>query len=203
MVVQVSGQKRWKLWRPSSPLQSTAVRVPYEESSIYNEMDPVKQATLQWCPPDYDILLQPGDILIIPKHWWHFVVTESNFAISVNAWQEEITDSTERLNEAMTRFCFGAILSALKEVKYFSDQQNGYTSTLNSWINPSEIDKDGCDTVTDHVSNYEYVKTSMQECGHSVENTHENIRRFIEAMLRPDAVKKCFSIATSTTKCKK
>ena len=186
-MAQISGQKRWRLWSPSSALKKSSLRVPYEESSVYNEVDPLNKAVLKEYPPDYDFLLDPGDILIVPKHWWHFVETESEFSLSVNTWQEHSTDSDDRLIEAMTRFCFGSFLSTLKDTKYFGGKRE--ERTFQMWVNPSEVDEDGDDTVTDHAANFEYVTESMQQCG--VENPHEQMRNFIKAMLKPDAIKRC------------
>ena len=171
------------------------MRIPYEESSVYNELDPLSPSELESYPPDFEYLQNPGDILLVPKHWWHFVVTESDFALSINAWQEQTSDSHERLNEAMTRFCFGAILSALKEANYFENDQNG--CTLNSWISPSEMDEHGHDAVTDHVRNYEYLKMSMQECG--VENFHKQIRFYVQNILQPDVVKTSLGVGEAHT----
>ena len=33
------------------------------------------------------VVMEPGDILYIPKHWWHFVVCLDT-AVSVNTWIE-------------------------------------------------------------------------------------------------------------------
>jgi len=33
----------------------------------------------------YEVVLKPGQVLYVPKHWWHYVECEST-AISVNTW---------------------------------------------------------------------------------------------------------------------
>lgn len=71
VVLQVSGTKRWQLWKPCHP-QIPSRRIPYEESSVYSHHDPLAHQSIT---PDYDLILEPGDVLFVPKHWWHFVST--------------------------------------------------------------------------------------------------------------------------------
>lgn len=35
----------------------------------------------------YTVTLEPGQVLYVPKHWWHYVECDST-AISVNTWIE-------------------------------------------------------------------------------------------------------------------
>jgi Cupin superfamily protein len=37
-------------------------------------------------PPSHSFVLEEGDVLFIPKHYWHFVQTESDLSFSVNLW---------------------------------------------------------------------------------------------------------------------
>lgn len=71
VVVQLVGVKRWRLWKPATEALKP-LRIPYEESSVYSEYDPLASSNV---PPDLDVLLCPGDVLVVPKHWWHFVST--------------------------------------------------------------------------------------------------------------------------------
>lgn len=81
IVAQIVGEKRWRLWKPTSYLASTddkffvKKRLPYEESSIYCENSNISSPNAP--APYLDVILKPGDILFIPKHWWHFVETVS------------------------------------------------------------------------------------------------------------------------------
>lgn len=92
IVVQLHGTKRWQLWDNqfnSGRNQSGApspTRVPYEESSVYSTDDPradshhrlqAHDRQQQLRPPDYEFLLQPGDVLFVPHQWWHYVTSVS------------------------------------------------------------------------------------------------------------------------------
>ncbi|XP_017873189.1 PREDICTED: HSPB1-associated protein 1 [Drosophila arizonae] len=89
IVVQAYGSKSWLLFPPETPLQST--RIPYEESSVYcleNFYAPAPdklQYYEQFQEHAYHCLLQPGDVLIVPRQWWHYVEAVST-SLSVNYW---------------------------------------------------------------------------------------------------------------------
>ena len=38
----------------------------------------------------YIITLNAGDVLFVPRHWWHFVYTHSESSISINTWLEMV-----------------------------------------------------------------------------------------------------------------
>lgn len=76
VVLQLRGHKRWLLWAPTAQNLSDlgARRVPYEESSIYAEHDPRRdQSQDRPRPPDMTLEMEEGDVLLLPKHWWHYV----------------------------------------------------------------------------------------------------------------------------------
>lgn len=64
------------------------LRIPFEESSVYSTYDP-RTFTVNdvgHIPPSHSIVLEEGDVLFIPKHYWHFVETVSDLSFSVNLW---------------------------------------------------------------------------------------------------------------------
>ena len=52
----------------------------------------------------YSVLLEPGDVLFVPRHWWHQVTTVSPWSLSVNTWLPHPHDNTARLAEALVRW---------------------------------------------------------------------------------------------------
>ena len=88
VIIQIHGQKKWKLWKQSPNIPTR--RLPFEESSVYSEFDPrlsspsPSSLSLQ---PDYEFILNEGDVLFVPKHMWHFVeIYGSDIACSVNVY---------------------------------------------------------------------------------------------------------------------
>lgn len=109
VVAQLYGSKSWILVPPQESKGMLPTRVPYEESSVYsrinfkhlnrNSIDMLEG--LKSCPV-YRVTLGPGDVLYVPRNWWHFV-ENNNFAISVNTWVEVTEDDESRLEEALVR----------------------------------------------------------------------------------------------------
>ncbi len=60
MVIQLIGSKRWKVFKPTLPLPV------YEQSSKHRQSE---------CPsiPVFDGILEAGDLLYLPRGWWHVV----------------------------------------------------------------------------------------------------------------------------------
>jgi len=104
-VAQIHGVKRWILAPPHSSPYLYPTRIPFEESSVFSEVDfhditsfpQIHQAEL------FRINLMPGDVLYVPHHWWHFVET-MEASISVNLWIDTPhQDTIERQKEALCR----------------------------------------------------------------------------------------------------
>lgn len=88
VVVQVHGRKRWILFSPDTPnLQPS--RVPFEESSVYSSrtfFSPKNPQEYQDIADfAYVVDLSPGDVLIVPPQWWHYVEALED-SLSFNAW---------------------------------------------------------------------------------------------------------------------
>ncbi|CAG7836673.1 unnamed protein product [Allacma fusca] len=106
LVCQVFGRKKWILFPPQDTKFLRPTRVPYEESSVYSEINLTSLTDsdaqkLSSCKP-VEVTLEPGDVLFVPSKWWHFVKSEE-FSISVNTWIELPDDSITRLQEAVMR----------------------------------------------------------------------------------------------------
>ena len=109
LVAQVSGRKRWILFPPEDTPNLQATRVPYEESSVYSRIN-FERFGASGEPPQLEgttrphiVVLQPGDVLLVPRHWWHHV-TNLELSVSVNTWLERPEDEGERLKEALVKF---------------------------------------------------------------------------------------------------
>lgn len=93
LVAQIHGSKRWTLFPPSAGSRGLyPSRVPYEQSSVFSRVavhspdlgrHPQFQAVAHEAR---SVTLEPGEVLFIPKHWWHDVQTISDCALSVNHW---------------------------------------------------------------------------------------------------------------------
>ncbi|CAF3734011.1 unnamed protein product [Rotaria sordida] len=127
-VAQIVGKKRWLLFPPNSPIGQLQTRIPYEESSIYIDIDPSQLNKFKNIDV-YDIILEPGDVLFVPKHWWHFVSSLVFVTISVNSWLEQPDDHVERIKEMLVR---QIITSIMMSHDYSSDQ----------WLNHNEVATD-------------------------------------------------------------
>lgn len=79
--VQLAGQKRWRLWRPDRPLQPKFAGLGGFAMSALDVGDGPDAAG----PPDLDITLDAGDVLLLPANWWHRVDTLTA-SIAVNRW---------------------------------------------------------------------------------------------------------------------
>ncbi|XP_022214299.2 HSPB1-associated protein 1 [Drosophila obscura] len=106
IVVQVYGSKSWLLFPPDTPLQST--RVPYEESSVYcldNFYAPAGDKLprlMEYSNQAHQCTLRAGDVLIVPRHWWHYVeATETS--LSVNYWVPLKEDMDLALDEFLVK----------------------------------------------------------------------------------------------------
>ena len=54
--------------------------------------------------------LKPGDVLFVPRHWWHSVESLTN-SIAVNTWLPHPEDAVERVKEAVVNFFIYLIIN--------------------------------------------------------------------------------------------
>jgi len=121
LVAQLIGRKTWTLFPPSDSHLLQPSRLPYEESSVYSlvnfeNLEKNSESTLHnlSLSKAYIVTLQPGEVLFVPRHWWHFVYNEE-FSISVNTWLPHPLDSKARLEEALVRVQAASLARQLPE----------------------------------------------------------------------------------------
>ncbi|ELU03608.1 hypothetical protein CAPTEDRAFT_166923 [Capitella teleta] len=145
LVAQIHGRKRWVLFPPSDTCYLYPTRIPYEESSIFSRVnvtapDIMEHPLFKGSHPTV-VELKPGEVLYVPRHWWHYVESVDPVTISINSWIEMESDKVERISEAVTRtLCFLMMPSG--------DAQT------NTWMNPTEEE-------TDLATNLEYIRMSL------------------------------------------
>ncbi|CAF0759195.1 unnamed protein product [Didymodactylos carnosus] len=146
-VLQVFGRKRWLLFSPKTAISKMQTRIPYEESSVYANINFVStNRQIFESIKDVDtieIILKPGDVLFIPKHWWHFVYSLDKTTISLNTWLEQPDDSVERTKEMISRYLISSIMTA-----------HMYEPT--QWLNHNEI-------LTDNFTNLTILSNLLQQ----------------------------------------
>ena len=132
-IAQLVGTKRWRLHPPMSGREEEPhelmrpSRVPYEESSVFARErasgSALPDAPMASNNPPHlpssgwiEFELQPGDVLHVPRHWWHAVYTTSDHALSVNTWIDEpMADIPERVREASARLVACSLVRGARE----------------------------------------------------------------------------------------
>ncbi|XP_030855882.1 HSPB1-associated protein 1 [Strongylocentrotus purpuratus] len=134
LVAQIRGRKKWHLFPPSQTELMYPTRIPYEESSVFSQVN-VRSPDLQHHPKfgratPYVAVLHPGDILFVPKSWWHFVESLDT-SISINCWMDLESDHVSRVDEAIARTLVCGLMSL--EGHEADDQES-----VARWLNPTE-----------------------------------------------------------------
>ncbi|XP_075549941.1 HSPB1 associated protein 1 isoform X1 [Dermacentor variabilis] len=128
LVAQLIGKKSWTMFPPKDGSCLYPTRIPFEESSIFSmvnfgEVDFVTFPELQSTRP-YHVVLEPGDVLLVPHHWWHYVSCLTD-ALSINTWIPMDTDKDFQLLEAVTRTLATALIPC-------------YEDEAEQWVNTNE-----------------------------------------------------------------
>ncbi|KAG9468968.1 hypothetical protein GDO78_021531, partial [Eleutherodactylus coqui] len=130
LVLQVQGRKKWLLFPPEDTAFLYPTRIPYEESSIFSKVNVVNPE--RWRHPAFSsarphvVTLHPGQVLLVPRRWWHYVESVDDVTVSINSWLELDSDHEARVEEAITRMVVCAFKSA-----------EGAGSS-GDWLNPTE-----------------------------------------------------------------
>ncbi|NXC44193.1 HBAP1 protein, partial [Penelope pileata] len=172
LVLQVQGRKRWHLFPPGDTSFLYPTRIPYEESSVFSKVNVANPDLKRF--PDFRnttahvVTLTPGQVLLVPRHWWHYVESIDPITVSINSWIELDADHEARVEEAITR----TLVCALKSAEKPSDGD--------LWLNPTEVE------ATSHEINLQYLnkavsayfkcqKASMSEQAHPSSSGAEQV----------------------------
>nr|XP_002716858.1 HSPB1-associated protein 1 isoform X1 [Oryctolagus cuniculus] len=133
LVFQVQGRKIWHLFPPEDTPFLYPTRIPYEESSVFSKVNVVNPDLKRF--PQFQkaqrhvVTLSPGQVLFVPRHWWHYVESIDPVTVSINSWIELEEDHLARVEEAITR----VLVCALKTAE---DPRNP-----RAWLNPTEVEE--------------------------------------------------------------
>ncbi|XP_034550656.1 HSPB1-associated protein 1 homolog [Notolabrus celidotus] len=148
LVLQVQGRKRWHLFPPEDSAHLYPTRIPYEESSIFSQVDVLHPDLRKFHAFQraraHVVTLQPGQVLYVPRHWWHYVESVDPITVSVNSWIELDVDHIARVSEAVTK----TVVCALKSTP--SDDNT------DDWLNPTE------EGVGTHTENMQFVNLALR-----------------------------------------
>ncbi|XP_061049152.1 HSPB1-associated protein 1 isoform X2 [Eubalaena glacialis] len=147
LVFQVQGRKRWHLFPPEDTPFLYPTRIPYEESSVFSKINVVnpdlKCFPQFWKARRHMVTLSPGQVLFVPRHWWHYVESIDPVTVSINSWIELEEDHQARVEEAITRM----LVCALKTAENPHDTR--------AWLNPTEVEE------TSHEVNCRYLNGAV------------------------------------------
>ncbi|XP_037542711.1 HSPB1-associated protein 1 homolog [Nematolebias whitei] len=152
LVLQVQGRKRWHLFPPDDTSNLYPTRIPYEESSIFSQVDVLRPDLKRF--PEFQrarahiVTLQPGQVLFVPRHWWHYVESVDPLTVSVNTWIELEVDDVARVTEAVTK----TVVCALKSAQSDDNTDN--------WLNPTEEER------ASHSESMRYLNLAVSGCAH-------------------------------------
>ncbi|XP_063539487.1 HSPB1-associated protein 1 homolog [Cydia strobilella] len=130
IVAQLYGKKRWILFPPESGGMKPT-RVPYEESSIYSELNfycPNNMEAFNGLSRGRTVELCAGDALVVPRGWWHYVQNVDSVNITLNMWLPHEKDNSTRVSEALTKIMVAQVCKDLPQ------------DTAKLLVNPNEDD---------------------------------------------------------------
>ncbi|KAL7881637.1 hypothetical protein AOLI_G00084850 [Acnodon oligacanthus] len=185
LVFQVQGRKRWHLFPPEDAECLYPTRIPYEESSVFSQVSVIKPDLCRF--PAFRrarahiVTLQPGQVLFVPRHWWHYVESIDPVTVSINSWIEMEVDDEARVEEALTK----TIICALKTTPSLDNKDN--------WLNPTE------EGIASHDENMQYLNLAVKACMDKRSSYAESRPEFVgqsSAALKRDSLGRLKTTAT-------
>ncbi|XP_041458017.1 HSPB1-associated protein 1-like isoform X2 [Lytechinus variegatus] len=198
LVAQIRGRKKWHLFPPSQTELMYPTRIPYEESSVFSLVN-VKSPDLNQHPKfgeatPYEVVLHPGDILFVPKLWWHFVESLDT-SISINCWIDLESDHESRLDEAICRTLVCGLMSVEGH-----DEEN--EESQGQWLNPTEEATNRRQNLTllSHAVNTFCQLNSKTSCEMEETNVSANVPEALISLKQTDPLRHCYTTKRDTLK---
>ena len=134
-------RKRWTLFSPEDSAYLYPKRLPFELTTIWSKIN-FKSINLEQfsnfskATPRV-IELHPGDVLFVPRHWWHFVENipdqEIPFTISVNHWifdakNAEETFLCDSFDESLANFVMNLMVNTFPDSDSFLNDPGSFES---------------------------------------------------------------------------
>jgi HSPB1-associated protein 1 len=107
-------RKLWVLFSPKCSDSMQPTRIPYEESTIYSKYNFFTPSELEIeaiknLPGSVKmVILEPKDVLFVPKGWWHFVESLDT-SLSINVWLPLKEDCNTRLQETLVHLVMNSL----------------------------------------------------------------------------------------------
>lgn len=185
-VAQLFGTKRWTLFAPSDTASMYATRVPFEETSTYSMVNVASPDLLRFPrfadSHPYCTDLHPGDVLIMPARWWHFVESLDSPTFSVNIWTEiPSLDRVQRCNEALVKFVVNAILHGCADLLQHDSSSSSTLESSSDCVSKAESSEIGHTSSkfdiekilnpNEHIESAEallsYVRSAFNDCNNT------------------------------------
>ncbi|XP_054714960.1 HSPB1-associated protein 1-like [Uloborus diversus] len=197
LVAQIEGRKRWVLFPPTDDSFMYPSRIPYEESSVFSSVN-IKMPNYSVHPlfkesHPYVAVLNPGDVLFVPKKWWHFVESLDT-TISINAWLKLDSDRESRLEESVIRILMNNFISMyepegecwlnLKEELLSTDKTIDYmTSALEETKQQNQYNSSSKEEPDVHL--VKSIKVSKESNIHSTHSYNNILKHNCIELLKP------------------
>ena len=201
LVAQLVGCKRWTLYPPGDDAHLYPTRLPYEESTVFSEArapPPLCDAARyprMMCATPVEVTLEPGDVLFVPKHWWHHVICVDDgdggtVSISANMWVQTPCDAVDRVREALVRVVVSKLMSAGSDGNGNGNGNGGRDGEPCKrcspgdnvhWLNPTE-------EVWSEADNLDVLTCAMARLGLSPGTTGVRMRDVVRALTAPAVV---------------